>query len=106
MTENNQSPWDRIDAAANERLAARLLLGVGAVGTLALAAGLIWHFNVGLPAHWLGYGLAILIGAGLASITGVLGIGIALTALAAFFFGLLGLLGGLVLTALVLLARR
>ncbi|RWE37442.1 hypothetical protein [Mesorhizobium sp.] len=95
------------DTTASRQAAERLLYGVGIVAALAIAAGLVWLALGGMPAHWLGYVVAILVAAGLASIRlGALGIGLLATALAAFIFGLPGLLGGIVLTVLLLLARR
>ncbi|TPI86401.1 hypothetical protein [Mesorhizobium sp. B2-8-9] len=95
------------ESTASRQAAERLLMAVGIAAALAIVAGLVWLFAGGMPAHWLGYVVAVLVAAGLASIrVGALGIGLLLTALAAFVLGLPGLLGGIVLTILLLLARR
>lgn len=96
------------ESTASRQAAERLMYGVGIAAALAIAAGLVWLVSGGsLPGHWLGYVVAVLVAAGLASIrVGALGFGLLLTALAAFIFGLPGLLGGIVLTLLLLLARR
>lgn len=95
-------------STASRQAAERLLMGVGIAAALAIAAGLIWLVSGGsLSGHWLGYGVAVLVAAGLASIrVGALGMGLLVTALATFLFGGFGLVGGLALTVLLLLARR
>lgn len=107
MSEEPKDVWDRIDRQSRERTIERVMLAFGAVAALAIVAGLIWLFSAGLPEHWLGYCVAVLVAAGLASVrVGALGLCLLLTALATFLFGALGLLGGLMLTILALLAKR
>ncbi|MFB9982623.1 hypothetical protein ACFSQQ_37305 [Mesorhizobium kowhaii] len=107
MSANQQSPWERLDAAATDRLIERLLMGVGLAGIVAVVAVAVWLYSGVGFGHWFGYVVAVLVAAGLASIRiGGIGIGLLVTALAAFLFGVLGLIGGLIFTVLFLLARR
>lgn len=100
MSANQESPLSR-------ELIERLLYGVGVVSAVGIAAGVFWLFHAGTLGHWFGYAVAILIAAGLASIRlGALGIGLLLTAAAGLLFGPFGLLAGLLLTIVLLMARR
>lgn len=98
--------YQRLDEQRQRRTVERLMLFSGAVALVAIIVGTVWLFSTGALVHWVGYAVAILVAAGLASIrAGTLGAGLLLTALLAFLFGGLGLIAGLALTVLFLLAK-
>ncbi|MFD1988345.1 hypothetical protein ACFSOZ_38655 [Mesorhizobium newzealandense] len=68
MSANQQSPWERLDAAATDRLIERLLMGVGLAGIVAVVAVAVWLYSGVGFGHWFGYVVAVLVAAGLASI--------------------------------------
>ncbi|RWM08955.1 MAG: hypothetical protein EOR71_10600 [Mesorhizobium sp.] len=94
-----EAKLDRI----GEWLAIALLILIVVGGTW----GVVWLYQNGWFASGFKILIALLIGSGLASIRfGVLGIGLLLMALAGLMFGPFGLLAGLLLTIVLLLARR